>query len=231
MEPPQQRYAIIFFGPPGCGKGTQADFIFEKLDFFNFSTGNVLRKEIASESALGRKIKSFCDVGELVPDEIVIDLLKKIIEPSTINRLLFDGFPRTLNQANVLSEVLSGWYVRVFNFCVDEKIVVNRILSRFVCEECGVCYNDAYALPKIEGICDKCGETRFKRRSDDKAEVILSRLDNYKKKTEPVLDFYKKEGLVSSVDASKGIDEVFSQITSLIEGMLFFDKENLEWHV
>lgn len=222
----QLSYAVILVGPPGCGKGTQASRLCTEKDFFAFSTGDAIRAEIASQSSLGLKLKAVCDAGGLVSDDIVLEMLKKVVDNLNTNKVLFDGFPRTIAQARSLSQLLdNNWKIRVYYFAVDDETVCERILGRFSCQSCGQGYNDKTLLPKVDGVCDKCGGTSFVRRSDDNMETLKSRLENYKQMTDPIVEFYKDAELLEELDASANIDEVWKRFSKSVDVFL---KENFE---
>lgn len=215
-------YAIIFIGPPGSGKGTQASILRQKFNFFSFSTGNELRKEIDKKSVLGLKIKKIYDEGALVPDDIVVEMAKKVLEQEGINKVLFDGFPRTLEQAKSLSLFLEckNWFVRVFYFDLDTKVILDRIAGRFSCKICNQGYNEKTLKPKVDGVCDNCGGCEFVWRDDDKRETVLKRLDFYEKMTSPIVDYYKKKNIAYRVDASLSADQVSEKVIASVEEML-----------
>lgn len=219
----KNKFAIVFVGPPGCGKGTQASLLCKEKDFHAFSTGDEIRKEIATGSAFGNKLKQICDKGELVSDDIILNMVKNFIDHLDTNRVLFDGFPRTISQAENLNHLLLSdelWNVRVFDFHVDDEIVFNRILGRFSCKACGQGYNDKTLKTKVAGICDKCGGTDFIRRDDDNEKTLMNRLKAYKTMIHPIIDFYKNLGVLETVEASLNIDVVWSRISASIDGFV-----------
>ena len=215
--------SIIFVGPPGCGKGTQASFLKDKYDFTVFSAGDELRKEVASGSDLGKEIKSISDSGNLVSDDIINKMAENFVENSPSNRLLFDGFPRKISQAEALEDILfsdNGWKVRVCYFKINDDMILDRILYRFACADCGLGYNEKTARPKVDGVCDRCGSKNFTRRSDDNEESIKGRLNNYRTMTDPIIDYYKKKGILDVIDASLDFDDVSDQVKKVVEFVL-----------
>ena len=187
----------IFLGPPGSGKGTAASRIAPKLNIPHISTGDLFRQNIRDKTQIGMKAKEYMDAGELVPDEVVIDMLADRIKQNDCeNGFILDGFPRTIPQAEKLSK-LSDIDI-VINLDVPDEIVIKRLSSRVTCKECGEIFNLRGLIPKEEGKCDKC-QGELIRRPDDEPEVIQNRLDTYKKQTAPLIDFYKKNGLVKDV--------------------------------
>lgn len=211
---------FIFFGPPGSGKGTQAQYLVDKYGFSHISTGDLLRKEIQDQTVLGKKVKSIMDMGEYVPDQIVIDLIDKVLSESENNNFIFDGYPRTLNQALAFGTLLSVKKLKVdlvINFEVDTDLLVKRISGRFSCASCGSVYNDYFKKTCIENICDKCGSSDFIRRKDDNPKVYKNRVEVYLKEIETVRDFYKSKNLVKNIDASQTAELIQLDVkTSLV---------------
>jgi adenylate kinase len=198
---------MIFLGPPGVGKGTYASRLAPKMGILHISTGDLFREEIKEGTELGKKAKEYMDEGNLVPDELVIDMLKHRIEkPDAKNGFILDGFPRTIPQAEALDKAVDMDVV--VNIKQKDHVLIEKISARRVCKKCGEIYNLAYikeegldmppVLPKIEGKCDKCGG-KLLHRDDDKEEVVRDRLEVYKKQTAPLIDFYKKKGLIVDV--------------------------------
>lgn len=217
----QLSYAIVLVGPPGCGKGTQASLLYKEKGFFPFSTGDCIRQEIASGSDLGAQLKEICDAGGLVADDLILDMTQKAVDRLETNKVLFDGFPRTLEQAKKLSALLQGaWKLLVLYFSVEDDVVCDRILGRFSCERCGQGYNDKTLLPKVGGVCDSCGSTNFVRRTDDNVETIRKRLATYKEATDPIVRFYKDAGRVVVVDAAQDISDVWQAVSSSVDAFL-----------
>ncbi|MDR1445300.1 MAG: adenylate kinase [Treponema sp.] len=197
---------LIFLGPPGAGKGTLAARAVEILTVPHISTGNIFRAAIAAKSPLGLKVKEILDSGKLVDDETTIGLVReRLAQDDTLAGYILDGFPRTIPQA----EALAGFSAvdKVLNFDIPDSGVVERLSGRRTCKKCGVNFHILFNKPKQEGICDACGGELYTR-DDDKAEAIRKRLQVYRDQTAPLIDFYRKKGLLIDVDARPGVDEV-----------------------
>lgn len=216
------RCAVIFVGPPGSGKGTQAALLQKEFGFLAFSTGDELRREIASGSDLGQQIREITEKGELVPDAVVIAMVEKVLGRADVSRILFDGFPRTRPQAEALSALLDlgHWKTKIFYFGLDAEIVVERIAGRFLCKQCKQSYNEKTIRPRVEGVCDVCGGTEFIQREDDKRETVLKRLACYEEMTRPIVDYYKKNGDVVEIDASQEPSSISEVLATSIKSML-----------
>ncbi len=212
---------LILLGPPGAGKGTQAKRLQEILGIPQLSTGDMLRALASQGSKLGIKAKGFMDAGQLVPDDVMIDMIaERIDEPDCGKGFILDGFPRTLAQAEALDEMLGRLkrkLDRVIEMTVDDEALVERITGRFACARCGAGYHDVFQRPREDGVCDACGHTEFVRRADDTAETVRARLEAYHAQTAPLLPYYRKRGVLSSVDGMAGIDAVARQIETLFE--------------
>ncbi len=212
---------LILLGPPGAGKGTQARRLRESLGIPQLSTGDMLRALASSGSALGIKAKGFMDAGQLVPDDVMIDMIaERIDQPDCRKGFILDGFPRTLAQAEALDEMLErlGHELdRVIEMTVDDDALVERITGRFACARCGAGYHETFQPPRQDGVCDECGHTEFIRRADDTAETVRARLEAYHAQTTPLLPYYRKRGILSPVDGMAGIDAVARQIETLFE--------------
>jgi adenylate kinase len=212
---------VIFIGPPGCGKGTQSKILEKKYSCLHLSTGDMMRDEVGSGSVLGQSIKNTMDKGEFIEDETVIDILKSQLQKLDLSRgAIFDGFPRTISQAKELDVILNLYnkeVSHVFDFKVDNEALVSRVISRYNCVKCGALYNDEYRPTKVTGVCDECGSTELKRRSDDSADTMRNRLSVFDADTAPIVDFYKERGLVHEIDGMSPIDEVTKKISTLLD--------------
>ena len=202
---------IILFGPPGAGKGTQAKYLVKKLNGFQVSTGDMLRAAVKNGTKTGLDAKKYMDAGQLVPDSIIIDLIKdRVQEPDAVNGLMFDGFPRTIPQAEALSEITEVSHVIAIN--VPDERIVERICGRYSCGSCGIVYHDTFNPTKQDGICDECGSTDMKRRADDNEDTVLQRLSAYHEQTSPLADWYDDLGILHNVNGDKAIDEITKDI-------------------
>lgn len=211
---------LILLGAPGAGKGTQAKRLQDTYDIVQLSTGDMLRAEVASGSELGRKAKSIIDSGQLVPDELIIDLIARRIDRDDCRKgFILDGFPRTVPQARALDALLAERKLRIDHVLViqtDDEAMVERITGRFTCVRCGAGYHDRFQRPKVDGVCDTCGGTEFSRRADDNAETVRARLKTYNEMTTPIVDYYRQKGVVRTVDGMASIDEVTRQLKEVI---------------
>lgn len=189
---------LILLGPPGSGKGTYASRLSPILGVPQIATGDLIRTEIATGSELGQRIKKYYDAGELVPDELVIELLKKrLAQADAQNGFILDGFPRTVAQAEALEQITP--IDRVINLVVPEDVIIARLSARLVCRNCGAVYNTRTLPPEKEGVCDKCGGELY-RRSDDEPETIRRRLKVYAEQTAPLIDYYRQKDLLKDVE-------------------------------
>lgn len=203
---------VVLLGPPGAGKGTQAKQIIDKLSFVHLSTGDILRDEVSRETELGMTAKEFMDRGALVPDQLIIDMIRGRIEAAEAGFLL-DGFPRTTAQAEALGEFAT--IDVVLNIALPRKEVVRRLTGRRVCRGCGRIYNLTFNLAEGETTCAACGGELYQR-DDDKTEVIANRYDVYEKSTAPLIDFYEELGVLRTLDGSLGSERVFSEIIDIL---------------
>ncbi|HUL61520.1 MAG TPA: adenylate kinase [Methanocella sp.] len=206
---------IVIFGPPGAGKGTQAKFLSEEFNVPHISTGDILRENVKKGTPLGMKAKSYMDRGELVPDALLYDLVKaRLAEPDTKKGFLLDGYPRTIPQARALDEILDDLNRKldaVVNIEVGTTALVRRLSGRRICRACGASYHVAFNPPRAQDVCDACGGELYQR-ADDREEAIKNRLAVYKKQTQPVLDYYKKKGILIDVDGDREIEEVRADV-------------------
>jgi len=212
---------LILFGPPGAGKGTQADLIQKKRGLAKLSTGDMLRAAVASGSEIGKQAKDVMAKGQLVPDNIMIALIEeRIQQPDCKNGFILDGFPRTVAQAEALDQMLAklGKHLDyVIELKVDDKKLIERITGRFSCAKCGAGYHDLFKKPLKAGVCDECGSTSFTRREDDNAETVTKRLEAYHRQTAPLLPYYQGKGALVSVDGMADIGVVSEQIDRVLE--------------
>jgi adenylate kinase len=209
---------VVFLGPPGSGKGTQAEVLRDKYGFTHFDTGSQLRAEVASNSVLGQRIASFIDAGQLVPLEVIKQLILKFLRGTQAKRILFDGFPRNVEQAGVLDEGLAELgddLDFVIYLEANPDALLERIVNRRFCPQCGEIYNLLTEPPQVAGKCNKCG-AELTQRKDDTAEVFGTRLKVYLGETLPLVKMYRNRGLLHSVNALQGIDELTAEITKLI---------------
>jgi adenylate kinase len=209
--------AFILLGAPGSGKGTQARNFVEQLSCTHLSTGDLLRKEISQETDLGKEAQNYMNSGKYVPDEMVFSILEKevsgLLDP---NKIVFDGFPRTMSQVDLLGKLLDKLGVkleRVFNIHLDDQVIVARTVNRLVCVNCGSVYNKITSAPLKEGVCDRCG-TNLIVREDDKEDTVLRRLKTYHETVGPIIQYYKKNGCLVDIDGSLSWDKVWENITS-----------------
>ncbi|MBI2145007.1 adenylate kinase [Candidatus Woesearchaeota archaeon] len=197
---------IVLLGPPGVGKGTVAGILSQKYGLPHISTGNMLREAVAKGTALGKKAKEFMDAGQLVPDDLVTDLVKeRVSQPDCKNGFILDGYPRTSAQAKALQQFAA--IDAVFDFKAPFKTIVERISGRRTCRKCNATYHVRYSPPKKDGVCDKCGG-ELVQRSDEKPDIITERLKVYEQQNKPLIDYYRNEQLLSEIDASYHITEI-----------------------
>jgi adenylate kinase len=212
---------IVLFGPPGCGKGTQAKRLQTNTGLIQLSTGDMLRSAIASGSELGMRVKDIMAEGKLVDDETVIAMLSERIDaPDCAKGFILDGFPRTVAQAEALDVLLKGKELEidaVVEMTVDDEALIERISGRYSCGNCGSGYHDTFKKPKAEGICDDCDGKEFDRRADDNAESVRIRLDAYRNQSAPLLPYYRDRGKLHAVNGMAAMDEVEKEINAVIK--------------
>ncbi|MBJ6121701.1 adenylate kinase [Sphingomonas mollis] len=211
---------IILLGPPGAGKGTQAARLVEERGMAQLSTGDMLRAAVKAGTPVGIQAKAVMDAGELVSDAIVSALIGERLDQGVSDGAIFDGYPRTGAQADALDLLLSERGKKldyVIELDVDEAALIERIVGRYTCGKCGTGYHDRFKLPRQEGVCDVCGSTEFKRRPDDNAETVSTRMAEYRAKTAPILPIYEARGLVRRVDGMADMDVVGAQIADILD--------------
>lgn len=212
---------IIMLGAPGAGKGTHAKKITEKFGIPAISTGDIFRENIKNGTELGKKAKEYMDAGNLVPDELVCDLVvDRLKQDDCKNGYILDGFPRTIPQAEALTAALAkdddaiDYALEIF---IEDQAIIDRMSGRRVCKSCGATYHVVNIPPKTEGVCDECdGELIV--RDDDAPETVKKRLDVYHEQTAPLIDYYKKQGILKVIDGSKGLNTCFEEICGILEG-------------
>lgn len=211
---------IILLGPPGAGKGTQAGLIEDKFGMVQLSTGDILRAAVKEGSEVGKMAADIMANGKLFPDELMAKILGEHIDKLGDDiGIIFDGFPRTKNQAILLDILLSKrnrTLDHVIELAVDEDALVDRITGRYTCANCNAGYHDRHKTPKVEGVCDDCGSTEFKRRPDDNEETVRTRMEEYRGKTAPILPVYEERNIVSRVDGMASIDDVSAAIAAIL---------------
>lgn len=212
---------LILLGPPGAGKGTQAQRLQQTRGLVQLSTGDMLRAAVAAGSEIGKRADAVMKRGELVSDEIVVGIIEdRISQPDCAKGFILDGFPRTTAQAEALDAMLARKGLKldaVVEMVVDDAQMVDRITGRYTCAKCGAGYHDTNKRPKKPGVCDVCGSTEFTRRADDKAETVKARLDAYHRQTAPLLPYYKARGVLQQVDGMAPIDQVTAQIDKVLD--------------
>lgn len=210
---------IILMGPPGAGKGTQAEKLVKLYQIPHISTGDMFRKAQKDGTELGLKAKEYMEQGQLVPDEVTVGIVReRLAEADCKDGFLLDGFPRTVQQADALDGILKDLGMvldRVINIEVDKAFLVDRLTGRRVCRTCGATFHVVNKAPKVEGVCDKCGG-ELHQRNDDKIETVSNRLDVYAAQTAPLIEYYQSKGIMSSIDGSKSMEDVLADIRSAL---------------
>jgi len=208
---------LILLGAPGAGKGTQAKKIVKEFAIPQISTGDILRRAVSDGTPLGKEAKKYMEAGRLVPDELVIGIMKeRLHQDDCSNGFILDGFPRTVEQARALEGFTE--IDAVLNIDVDFNSLVERITGRRSCPECGAVYHIKFNPPKVEGICDICG-SRLVQREDDREETVRKRLEIYTEQTSPLIDYYAERGLLRTVDGNRSIDEIYESIRTVLLGL------------
>jgi adenylate kinase len=210
---------LMLFGAPGAGKGTQAKFLIEKYDIPQISTGDILRAAIADKTDMGMEAKNYMDEGKLVPDSTIIGIIKdRLAEDDCKNGFILDGFPRTLAQAEALSELMKNMNIsldKVISLNVPDELIVGRITGRRVCPDCGASFHVEFNPSKVENICDYCSSELIIRK-DDNPETVKSRLESYHSQTAPLIDFYTNMGVMITLDGTKEVSEVTADMISAL---------------
>ncbi|MGH1356499.1 MAG: adenylate kinase [Thalassovita sp.] len=211
---------LILLGPPGAGKGTQARVLEENFGLVQLSTGDLLRAAVAAGTDAGKAAKAVMEAGELVSDEIVINILRdRLGEPDCAKGVILDGFPRTTVQAEALDTLLGENTQKInaaISLDVDDAAMVTRISGRYTCGNCGEGYHDSFKQPATDGVCDKCGGTEMKRRADDNAETVASRLEAYHAQTAPLIAYYGDQGVLQRIDAMGDIDAIAKDLSAIV---------------
>ena len=208
---------LVFLGPPGAGKGTQAKRLSRERGFVHISTGDILRDAVSRGTPLGKKAKEYIDSGELVPDDLMIALIEEVLPEG--RGVIFDGFPRTIPQADALDRLLEGkrqeirWAIL---FDLDDEELIERLTGRRTCPSCGEVYHMTFKPPKKDEICDKCGSALIQR-DDDREEVVKRRLEVYRRQTSPLIDYYDSKNKLIRLDAGRSIDEVYTDLLRFVD--------------
>lgn len=212
---------IVFLGPPGAGKGTQAKILVERYGIPQISTGDMLREHRAKGTELGKKAQEYMDKGQLVPDEIILGMVKeRLSQPDCERGFILDGFPRTVAQAEALDKLLQEMGKKLdfaLALVVPDELLVERLTGRRTCKSCGMMYHIKYKPPKEDNKCDVCGGELYQR-PDDNEETVRNRLKVYHESTAPLIEYYRKKGILREIDGSKSIEEITQQIIQILEG-------------
>ncbi len=204
---------IVLLGPPGSGKGTQGEMLSEKLGYVRLSTGDMLREAVRNGTELGKKAKTYMDSGALVPNDLIIGLMKEKIAQAE-GGVILDGFPRTVEQADALDQQLQ--VDLALNLDVPDEELINRLTKRRSCPDCNAVYHLIYNPPKAEGVCDKCGAKLYQR-DDDKEETVANRLKVYRENTMPLIGYYEKKGVLVTIKGVGSIDEIYAQVEKAVQ--------------
>ncbi len=213
---------LVFFGPPGCGKGTQAQYLQQENGFTVISSGDLIRAEIKAQTEFGKQIEESYKTGKLMPGDTVLSLVQKVVATEGAKSILFDGFPRTVSQATAFENYLRSIHRQidaVISFSIADNVIIDRILGRITCADCKHVFHVSSNPPSIEGVCDNCGGTRLERRSDDTSESVRQRLNEYHLKTEPLKEFYKSKGIMVGINANQPINLVRRQVQQEIDAI------------
>lgn len=214
---------IVLTGPPGAGKGTQAEMITANYKILHISTGDMFRDAVEKGTEMGRKAGEFMQAGQLVPDDVTIGIVaERLAQPDCKQGFLLDGFPRTIKQAEALDDILAGFNQTlhaVINIAVPDEVLLERMTGRLTCSGCKTIYHRKLQPPRVEGVCDKCGSSLQQRGDDTAADTAKNRLAVYKKQTNPLLEYYEKKNLLINVDGQLSPDEVFAQIRQNLEAI------------
>ena len=214
---------LVLLGAPGSGKGTQAVMLAKSLNIPAISTGDALRREVEAKSEIGQLAKSYMDSGKLVPDEVVLGIVKnRVAQADCAQGFILDGFPRNLNQAVKLDEALASINKKIslaLNFEVADEVVIKRISGRFFCKKCGAIYNHHYKQPRAVGVCDDCSAQEFDSRSDDKEETVKNRLKVYHESTAGLIEYYQRNNLIYSINAVKNSALLFEELLGVIKNI------------
>lgn len=206
---------ILLMGPPGAGKGTQAEKLIDEFKIPHISTGDMFRAAVSAGTELGKEAKKYMDAGGLVPDVVTIGIVREgLSKPGCANGFILDGFPRTEEQAVALDGILKDLGIKltgVVNISVPDSELVARVVGRRICKACGATYHVSFNPSKVENVCDKCGGNLYQR-NDDKEETVVNRLHAYHEQTEPLIEYYKKQGLYKEIDGLQPIDKVYADV-------------------
>lgn len=206
---------IILLGPPGVGKGTQAQFLIDRLGAVQLSTGDLLRAAVREGTELGKSAKKYMDAGELVPDDVILGMIGEKMKQLGDTPVIFDGFPRTVPQAQGLDELMDELNLSIdkaVELVVDDQVVIDRLSARRSCPKCGAVFNLMFNPPKVEDVCDQCGHKGLIQRDDDKPDVIKNRLKVYHDQTAPVAGYYERKGILNKVEGAGTVDEVKNNV-------------------